>query len=1052
MLKSWHNQTLVLTLCAHLLLHRPQHSVMWRIETVQDLLRPEDFPASGREEHRGFDDMDGVPVASDTGGQDSDEHNDVHEDSVQVDAESPSRASARDGVSEQGAGERDAGGTPRCASAEAAQGRVGGATGTLSANLNATGRCVRELMRELKDCDAEAPCQHHGDLHGFLGLLLHRQLSLVSRLEHNSLLTATETAGADLGVEGVNHTPLSPHHGRPSSSQGSEAQASLVGGSAALAPSDAISPAEGLIKAQTSAVLTRGHEPSSAEPANPSLPSPPEDDLSCLARCSLAPLRPDPAESIVCLPPLDPDAVDLDCSDAMPFEIDPMLWERAPRKPLLGGAHHKAHRRQLRQIRQTQAWQTHSKPSPVKRAPFSPAAVSSARQSTRALGFGMQEGYAHDRDVVDAAMASVRYAAMNAEEEDQVMMPAIAPVSLPHARVPPAAAAAVKTSREGKVKQPSSPEQDATRSPVHIEMPVALALWRELLGAMAKAYPNPRAAAAHLLGRPSSSAAGKRPQRERYPNASNASGESEEGSADDDDDADDDDADEEEEDEDEEDEDEEDDEEDDDDEEGEEEDVDGEEEEEEESSEDCVGQQEDSMASGLEEEEDEDDGEGDADQSSDDSDSDASLLSSSDDQGSIANGSEGAADEKGGKGPEVKQRSTEPFQHEVLKDPIEALRVANLAHRHLLRGLEWRPDSTMYVACLAQLLVLMARLSDLVASAAGDSGAPGVPLGGATTSDAGALIAGRGAHETSAEMHLRAAEHWLFEVAHEPLGAYIGLNDPDGEPPTLMEPQVVAQELWLHWLQRHAPHDLMMRCEATAAVLRADPTSERGFDEACRVAHLLYGPEAMEVAPARGSVGSSSVVSPVAATVSGAHTLAMGQHDGHDRGAGDPLPNDDGVEALEESRRALPIMDLVRLVAAHIEMLPRDERAWALFERCLEVALASELEDDHLQASPMDAAVLRWWVDGASDFWPEACFEASPASDALLIDDGPDLTSATQAKVSLVPEALWVLRENCANLIKFALLRAGDEAGHDLQLAIAALVNELAKRRAGGCS
>ena len=100
----------------------------------------------------------------------------------------------------------------------------------------------------------------------------------------------------------------------------------------------------------------------------------------------------------------------------------------------------------------------------------------------------------------------------------------------------------------------------------------------------------------------------------------------------------------------------------------------------------------------------------------------------------------------------------------------------------------------------------------------------------------------------------------------------------------------------------------------------------------------------------------------------------------------------------------------------------------------------------------MAAGVLRWWAEGAADFWPEACFEASTVSDGLLTDNNLSANAVAQARATLVPESLWTLRESCANMLKFALLRAGDEVGADLQLGIAAVVNSLAARNAGPSS
>ena len=69
------------------------------------------------------------------------------------------------------------------------------------------------------------------------------------------------------------------------------------------------------------------------------------------------------------------DSSRLSTHDLMVFEIDATIWERTPRSALLGEAHHKAHRRQLRQMRQQQAWRTHSKPSP--RRPMMPCTCGS---------------------------------------------------------------------------------------------------------------------------------------------------------------------------------------------------------------------------------------------------------------------------------------------------------------------------------------------------------------------------------------------------------------------------------------------------------------------------------------------------------------------------------------------------------------------------------------------------------------------------------------------------------------------------------------------------
>jgi hypothetical protein len=55
----------------------------------------------------------------------------------------------------------------------------------------------------------------------------------------------------------------------------------------------------------------------------------------------------------------------------------------------------------------------------------------------------------------------------------------------------------------------------------------------------------------------------------------------------------------------------------------------------------------------------------------------------------------------------------------ALRDPLAALSLAQSAYNHLARALEQRPESSLYILCAAQLLVLMGRLSEMTSGGSG---------------------------------------------------------------------------------------------------------------------------------------------------------------------------------------------------------------------------------------------------------------------------------------------------------------------------------------------
>lgn len=647
------------------------------------------------------------------------------------------------------------------------------------------------------------------------------------------------------------------------------------------------------------------------------------------------------------------DSSRLSTHDLMVFEIDATIWERTPRSALLGEAHHKAHRRQLRQMRQQQAWRTHSKPSP-RRPMMLPAPADRGHATPLAFGQGADDSLSACRDLVGAAMASVEMARQDSGSVQSVHSDSDIDETAQRATTGlPMAQLASAQPRGGAGKKERTGAATKRKHSV-IAGPSESVQRGELIQDLDEDMDENVD-----MDPPAASAA----------TTENSSG----------------------------------------------------------------GQQESvpPRLNGAAEKLDED----------------------GDDGGSSFAPTESESDSDGeGEGNGQQSAASAMAKLKELADPVAALRLASMAYTHLQRGLEARPDSTIYAFCMAQVLVLMARLTNLVATHSSDAKAGG--LVALTTSDTEAGNMPGGTKESTMEMHLRSAEHCLYSIAHE--STVIGADDSDGRPPTAMDPPIIARQVWLHWLQRHAPHDMMMRCEAAAALLRADPTSQRAWREICSVAPWLYPAQDAAI----GAQDCTLVVDTRAQHEAILGEASSCQHDSSDaegysdgrlvlagghvcsspgaqlvvaspmRIAAPPQPSvaTCSDEDVCESRDVLTPTMMVELVAMRIETFPREELAWTQLEHALRYALG--IRDTHVLAG-----VTKWWAK-AADFWPELCFEAFSSAEDLLFGEDEDVeTDAFKAygtQVATLPPTLWALRESCASLLRMILVAC--EAVHDGQM------------------
>ena len=180
------------------------------------------------------------------------------------------------------------------------------------------------------------------------------------------------------------------------------------------------------------------------------------------------------------------------------------------------------------------------------------------------------------------------------------------------------------------------------------------------------------------------------------------------------------------------------------------------------------------------------------------------------------------------------------LEFNVLKNgPITALLdAAQDSLNHLLRALERRPDSSLYVLCAAQLLVLMGSLIEITTPGGGQPARPTEGDGAVSSSQGsenGATLTVGGftrGEEGVPEMHLRAAEDMVYRHAHDEIKLPTGGCFP---------PSAASKELWLHWLHSHAPKDAVALAKATVGLLKADGGSERGFHQLTRLLAALYG-------------------------------------------------------------------------------------------------------------------------------------------------------------------------------------------------------------------
>ena len=289
----------------------------------------------------------------------------------------------------------------------------------------------------------------------------------------------------------------------------------------------------------------------------------------------------------------------------------------------------------------------------------------------------------------------------------------------------------------------------------------------------------------------------------------------------------------------------------------------------------------------------------------------------------------------------------------ALRDPAKALDRARDAYRHVSLGLKYRPDSNLYQLCAAQVLVLIGHLIEITSSRVEGGGSAVL-----SDSDSDEDATGQAKREagTPAEMCTRAAEVMLHKAAHVETTA-----SPD-------------KELWLQWLQRYAPTNLGARAHATLSVLLADGTSECGFEELMRLVRALHGAIPIAEAEAEAEATASEVE------------------------AGRALRRAASVESVDTARRALPFGTVLKMVAARIELRPRDMIGWRALHLVLSCAEASMNANGEQDTAPLET--LLWW-QGVADWWPEACLEVERTLSA---------TAGLQA-------SLRQLRQACACLL-----------------------------------
>jgi hypothetical protein len=296
--------------------------------------------------------------------------------------------------------------------------------------------------------------------------------------------------------------------------------------------------------------------------------------------------------------------------------------------------------------------------------------------------------------------------------------------------------------------------------------------------------------------------------------------------------------------------------------------------------------------------------------------------------------------------------------------------------------------------------------------------------GGASSSDADGGTHVGAVHEDVCEMHRRAAETMLHELAHAPV-------DRDGKS---LPPTAAAKELWLHWVQWHAPHDVVALARATLGVLKLDHmfASERGFDELTRLLPALYGEDESTDASGLSRFGQSGLSNfgqsglshfgpscrsnvsarplvpqlgwrPSAdADVTAAATLEQAGMEADDDAASvaasRALRRAASSAQLHEAREVLPLDAALQHAALRIELRPREVAGWRMLCRVLEWVAGTTA---HGEASVDLRFTLDWW-HGVMSWWPEACFE---------VEFTPDVATGAEAP-------LWLVRQACAQQLQ----------------------------------
>ena len=386
----------------------------------------------------------------------------------------------------------------------------------------------------------------------------------------------------------------------------------------------------------------------------------------------------------------------------------------------------------------------------------------------------------------------------------------------------------------------------------------------------------------------------------------------------------------------------------------------------------------------------------------------------------------------------------------ALSSPLEALQLARSATTHLRRALERRPDSCVYTACLAQLLVLMAHLTEIIhgeargargtavrdPSAAG-GGAHGGPVTVVTASDTDGGAPPPGAPESMRDMYLRSAEHWVHTLAHawvpirsesdeddllHPSRAQAGAAEQETEEPISaagpatisLAPSAVARELWLHWVHRYAPEDLEARAAALLHLADVDCSSDRVRNELDALEPLLWDAQ-------------------LSAT----------------EGSGDVS---EGCEDVFSARRILPKSTIIMLVASRIEARPFELSSWLLLERSLARIMAPTDPTPHgtAVAADVDTPILQtaqWWAERAT-WWPAACFQVHGSWEPYG-DSEPVVSAARAAADAATPPVtdpnktteavqLSITRLESARLLGLLLLRSRGADGQQYPEADAA--------------